>query len=551
MTNRINGFIFEKMILNGLNSLINAEKEINSMNVFPVADGDTGTNMRLTIENGYKKAKHIEHLGLYLKDLAEGMLLGARGNSGVILSQLFKGMYLKLARCSIANPREIKEALINAYQTAYAAVVKPVEGTILTVSREGIENIKSQIYGRVSMENLFSMYIAEMKLSLERTPTLLPVLKEAGVLDSGAYGYITIIEGMYKALVGEKIEANAQVEIDHASINSSPELNSAFFNENSEFVEGYCLEFLLQLMNSKNYLKTFNFDSFVETLKQMGNSLVALIQDSVVKVHIHTLNPANVIALARTYGEFITFKLENMQVQHNEYVYNQTNAKKLEHKPLQIIAVVDGEGVENTFKEMGADIVIQGGQTMNTSSEEFVLALNRTDADNVVIFPNNPNILEAARQAVNIFNINNITIIPTNSVLEGYYALAMDLPDMDNEQRIASMESGAKDIISIAIGDAIKDYNDGELSCKAGDKIGILNNKVTAAATSMIEVLDILLSKINNIDEKSALVIFKGESCPFDLEDQINNLISNKYDHLEAQILEGEEHVYDVLVGVI
>lgn len=546
MKNTINGFVFEEMVLNGLNNLINHEKEINAMNVFPVADGDTGTNMRLTLENGYKKASHQEHLGLYLKELSAGMLLGARGNSGVILSQLFKGIAISLARCGMANPREIKEALILAYKTAYQAVINPVEGTILTVAREGIDKIKEQIFGKIKIDSVFSMYLAEMRVSLEKTPTILPVLKEAGVLDSGAYGYITIIEGMYKALIGEKIETGKEVIKKQET-----ETNPIFFNENSEFVEGYCMEFLLQLMNSKDYKNTFNFDSFVGTLKQLGNSIVALKEGTIIKVHIHTMIPGDVMKLARVYGEFISFKLENMQVQHNEYVHKQKSEKKLEHKPLQTIAVVDGEGIESIYKDMGCDIVIQGGQTMNTSSEEFVDAINRTDAEDVVIFPNNKNILEAARQAVDMSEAKNVTIIPTETVLEGYYALAMDLPDVDNKTRIASLKDGASDIISISIGDAIKEYKDEDIFISIGDKVGILNGKMSAASKTIKNTLDILLSKIEDIEDKAGIIVFKGESCPQNIEDDITDLINEKYDHLDIQVFDGDEHIYDVLIGVI
>ena len=546
MKNTINGFVFEEMVLNGLNNLINHEKEINAMNVFPVADGDTGTNMRLTLENGYKKASHQEHLGLYLKELSAGMLLGARGNSGVILSQLFKGIAISLARCGMANPREIKEALILAYKTAYQAVINPVEGTILTVAREGIDKIKEQIFGKIKIDSVFSMYLAEMRVSLEKTPTILPVLKEAGVLDSGAYGYITIIEGMYKALIGEKIETGKEVIKKQET-----ETNPIFFNENSEFVEGYCMEFLLQLMNSKDYKNTFNFDSFVGTLKQLGNSIVALKEGTIIKVHIHTMIPGDVMKLARVYGEFISFKLENMQVQHNEYVHKQKSEKKLEHKPLQTIAVVDGEGIESIYKDMGCDIVIQGGQTMNTSSEEFVDAINRTDAEDVVIFPKNKNILEAARQAVDMSEAKNVTIIPTETVLEGYYALAMDLPDVDNKTRIASLKDGASDIISISIGDAIKEYKDEDISISIGDKVGILNGKMSATSETIKDTLDILLSKIEDIEDKAGIIVFKGESCPQNIEDDITDLINEKYDHLDIQVFDGDEHIYDVLIGVI
>ena len=480
MKNRINGTLFREMVLNGLNNLCNHEKEINAMNVFPVADGDTGTNMRLTIENGYKNAAPNEHLGTYLKDLSAGMLLGARGNSGVILSQLFKGIYLALARDGIANPREMKEALIRGYRTAYSAVVNPVEGTILTVAREGIENTKNQIYGDISFKTFFSIYLAEMNKSLERTPELLADLKEAGVLDSGAKGYIVIIEGMYKALLGTKINTEYVVEtVDEAKEQKS------FFGVDSKFEKGYCMEFLLQLLNAKKYQKTFNLDAFIEMLKPQGNSLVVLQEGTIVKVHIHTFNPSVIITLARQYGEFVAFKLENMQLQHNEYVSKKK--EKLPHKSLGIIAVVDGEGVEELFKSMGVDVVIQGGQTMNTSSQEFVNALEVMDADDIIILPNNPNIFEAAHQAVEMSNLANVTIIKSKTVLEGYYALAMDIPDADNKTRIKEMDDGKNGIVSISVASAAKEYKSKDVECHIGDKITVINGEVVASEIKAID----------------------------------------------------------------
>ena len=546
MRNTLDGIKFREMILGGLNNLINNESAINAMNVFPVADGDTGTNMRLTLQHGYESAKQNTHLGLYLKELSAGMLLGARGNSGVILSQLFKGFYNDLARDSIANPREIKNALIRAYYTAYRAVANPVEGTILTVARLGIENIKSQISNSVPISSLFNMYINEMKKVQKETPEMLSVLKEAGVLDSGAQGYITILEGMYKVLIGQKIEAKEKVEI---SQNNGQ--NNAFFDENSDFVEGYCMEFLLQLMNKKRYKKTFNLSAFTETLQQLGNSLVAIQEGTIVKIHIHTLRPSDVMILARQYGEFITFKLENMQIQKNQYLSEKANRKKLTHKPLAIIAVVDGEGVEKLYKDMGVDIVIQGGPTMNTSSKEFVDELNIVDADDIIILPNNVNIIEAARQAVAVSELQNVTIIPTKTVLEGYYGLAMDLPDSPNEERIAAITDGTKGIISISIGSAIKNYDSANFSCKVGDKIATVNDNMVAASDTAIKAFDKALESIEDIEDKAALIVLKGESAPIHIDSELENLVAEKYPHLEIQSFDGDEHVYDVIIGVI
>ena len=544
INNRIDGLTFKKMTLNALNNLYNHEKEINSMNVFPVADGDTGTNMRLTLENGYNTAKETAHLGEYLKSLSSGMLLGARGNSGVILSQLFKGIYQELARDSVANPKEMKDAFIKGYRAAYKAVVNPVEGTILTVSREGIENIKTQVYGDLSFKAFFSMYLAEMNRSLEKTPELLKDLKDAGVLDSGAKGYITIIEGMYKYLLGEKIDSDNIVQ-------ETPKSNTSqvFFDENSKFEKGYCLEFLLQLMNEKNYKKTFNFDAFVEMLKPMGNSLVALQEGTIIKIHIHTFIPSNVISLARQFGEFISFKMENMQLQHNEYISNKK--EKLPHKSLAYIAVVDGKGVEDLYKDMGVDIVIQGGQTMNTSSKEFLDALERLDADDIVIFPNNSNIFEAAKQAVDMSNLINVTILPTKTVLEGYYALAMDIPESDNKARIEALKEGMEGIISLSVSKAVRDYTNNEITCHMGDKITVMNNEVIASEADSISSIKTALSKISDIDDKAALIVLKGEACPEDFEEKLSELIEEEYSYLEIQFIEGNEHVYEALIGII
>lgn len=544
MRNRIDGILFKRMVLNGLNNLCNHEKEINAMNVFPVADGDTGTNMRLTLENGYKHAKENKHLGDYLKELSAGMLLGARGNSGVILSQLFKGMYVSLSRCGVMNPGELRDAFITGYRTAYSAVINPVEGTILTVTREGIENIKTQIYGKINFETFFSMYLGELTKSLDRTPTLLKDLKDAGVLDSGAKGYIVIIDGMYKCLQDEIITSDNVVE----EVEEKKDTTS-FFDVDSKFEQGYCMEFLLQLMNEKNYQKTFNFDAFVETLKPLGNSLVALIEDTIVKVHIHTFDPSKIIILARQYGEFISFKLENMQLQHNEYV--KSKKEKLPHKNLMVIAVVDGKGVESLYRDMGADYIIQGGQTMNTSSAEFVEALEVMNADDIIILPNNPNIFEAAKQAVEMSGLTNVTIIQTRTVLEGYYALAMDLPDEDNKTRINALNDGKNDIISISISSAVKDYSCGDVSCRVGDKIAVLSDKVVASESKAIIALKKALKQIEDIDDKSALIVIKGGGFIDEFEEEIQELIDDDFSHLEVQFIDGGEHVYDALIGII
>ena len=544
MKKSINGLFFQGMIRNALHNLINAEKELNSMNVFPVADGDTGTNMRLTLEHGYKKAQPTKHLGEYLTQLSSGMLLGARGNSGVILSQLFKGMSNELESKGIVNPRELKNGLIEAYKVAYTAVVNPVEGTILTVAREGIENIKNLIKGEVSIDDTLTWYLDEMNRSLQETPNLLPTLKEANVLDSGAYGYIKIVEGMVKYLNGEIVDSDVTPEIE-----AKVPVSQSFFDENSTFTDGYCMEFLLQLMNCKHYMERFNLNTFIDAIKPFGNSIVALQDGSIVKVHIHTLVPQEVISIARLYGEFISFKLENMQLQHNEFkiVHEHNDAPK---KEMAFIAVVDGAGLEAAYRDMGVDIVLQGGQSMNTSANEFVNSINALNAEHIVIFPNNVNIIGAAKQAVTILKRKDVYVIPSRSMLDGFYALQVDIPEYSSEERINAFKESINNVDSITVSSAIKDYENDDFSCKVGDKIGAINEELVSSKNNAFEAFKEAIEKVKNIEDKCALVVFMGKSADDSLADQIQDYMSDNYDYIEVSITDGGENIYDLIAGL-
>ena len=422
ITRRINGLQFENMVRNGLANLRSMEATVNNLNVFPVADGDTGTNLCLTLENGIQHAGSQGELGSYLRNLSHGMLLGARGNSGVILSQFFRGLYQELARCSTAGPGELRNGLIRGYRTAYAAMVKPVEGTILTVAREGIDRIRSRIDRNTTIESLLAMYIGEMKQSLARTPQLLPVLKEAGVVDSGAMGFIILAEGMLKCLEGEIIRVDAPAVEKPAYEMANPE----FFHENSVFEKGYCMEFILQLLRNSDYAQNFRVSRFVEELQGLGDSLAVVQEKRRVKVHIHTKKPANVMRIAQEYGEFVSFKLENMQLQHNEHMSRLTAADK-ERKPLAVVCVVNGEGMAQLFRDLGCDCVLDGGSTMNTSAQEFMDAFSQVSAETIVVLPNHKNNILAAEQAVRLCGRDQVHILPSKSFAEGYFAMAMDV----------------------------------------------------------------------------------------------------------------------------
>lgn len=543
MRQSINGYDFQSMIQNGLNNIRLAEQRINSMNVFPVADGDTGTNMRLTLENGFKRTQKSKHLGLYLSDLAAGMLLGARGNSGVILSQLFKGMSVELERKGIVNPGEFRDALITGYRTAYKAVVNPVEGTILTVTREGIENIKSQIRGKISFEQSIKLYLESMYRSLQQTPDKLEVLKESNVVDSGAYGYIVIFEGIYKYLIGDSVEA------DESLINTQPKsVEPLYFDENSDFVEGYCMEFLLQLLNQKGSVKEFNLNNFINHIKELGNSIVCLKEGTIVKVHIHTLNPSPIIDFAKKFGEFISFKLENMQLQHNEFSVVKAKSDK-PAKKLGIVAVVNGNEIENVYRELGCDYVISASGNMNASSSEFLDAIEAVNAEKIVIFPNNINTFGAAHQAIDIARAKDrVFIVPTKTMIEGIVALQMDLPDGDTNDRLNAFNTNIKLATTIGVTNATKNYEKDGFCCKINDKIALINDELVAVSDTLIGCLQKAIESID-LTEKTGMVIYLSNDVSDELEEDLGNALSS-IENIDYQITKGGQDIYDVLVGL-
>lgn len=550
-TTSLNGHILEKMLKNGLNNIRKHESEVNDMNVFPVPDGDTGTNMRLTLQNGIANAPSDKDLGAYLKMVKKGMLLGARGNSGVILSQLFTGLSQSLERDSIVNVREFCDALVEAYKTAYKSVIRPVEGTVLTVAREGIENIKGQINRGVTFEMILSLYIAEMRKSLKWTPELLPVLKEAGVLDSGATGYIYIFEGMLAALYGEEITADSETKQIEDESAATVNLNTSSFSADSKFEFGYCTEFLLQLLKDRKYQQNFNLDDFIKEISPLGDSLVALQDEDRVKVHIHTLKPSPVIELAQRYGEFVSFKLENMQLQHNEHIVNLEKKQAVaEHKSFAVVAVANGEGIKDLYKSMGCDIVLDGGPTMNTPAEEFYKAYESLNADLIAVLPNNKNIFQSAKQAIELSGRDNIKMLETQNLAEGYYALAMaNVESTDAEYRFSLMQEGVDgvDVVSVTI--ASRDYSQGTVTCKKDDFIALLNGELIAASDSLKSLMDVVVKQIPDIDEKESCVIFAGADADDDLQSALEDALSDVVPHIETAFIDGGQKIFHFVIG--
>ncbi len=546
---RINGLQLEKMIQNGLANLEANEEEVNRLNVFPVADGDTGTNMCLTLSNGIRSAKSHVEAGLYLRELSEGMLLGARGNSGVILSQLFKGMKQELSRHALIGPGEMRNALVRSYRVAYSAVVQPVEGTILTVAREGIEHIRGQITRTTGIDTLLSMYIAEMRKTLSYTPEMLGVLKEAGVIDSGALGYILICEGMLKYLYGDVLKMR-EADTYSQKTEQSVMPNASLFNENSIFEDGYCMEFILQLMRASSYNQRFRLQSYIDDLKIYGNSLAVIQEGMRVKVHIHTHKPAKVIALSQEYGEFLNFKLENMQLQHNENLQQKALTKP--QRALGAVAVVNGQGIGKCFKDLGCMALIEGSTTMNPSAQDFLNAYRSLQSETIAVLPNNANAILAAEQAVKLYDgKSRVVVLNSRTMVEGYFALALDVADStDSEYRLQQMRMGIKGVTTLSQTVASRDYTGEELSCHAGEQIVLMGDKLLSKGNDAVSAIMMALDQLPEMDEKENCLIFRGEDTTDREEELLIETITMKYPLMEINVEEGGQGLYRWLIGL-
>ena len=540
MMEKINGDLFLKMLDNGSNNLSNHHHEINALNVFPVPDGDTGTNMNLTFTNGVKEARSIvsSHVGEISKKLSRGLLMGARGNSGVILSQIFRGFSQSVEDKNELNSTDLANAFQNATKVAYKAVMRPVEGTILTVLRES-----SQYAYEWQNENkdadvieYFTKLIEFANESLEFTPELLPVLKEVGVVDSGGAGYVAVLDGFLAALNGEVIEAQDVSDVEHIAGSNM---------EHDEF--GYCTEFIIKIDTD---LKPYNENTFRHELEGLGNSIVVVTDEDLVKVHVHTLKPGNALNLGQQYGEFLTLKIENMEEQHNTILETDMHhaiKKEKKHEKYAIISVVAGEGVENLFKELRAEYIISGGQTMNPSTEDFVDLINDIDADHILILPNNSNIILAANQAKDILEDKDIHVIETKSIPQGLSACIMFNPESDVESNIEEMLEAVSNTTTAEITYAIKDTTYEQVEIKKDDFMGIVERDIVVANPDRTVVLHEVLNKLIT-EDKEIVTVLVGEDVSDEEMDTVADYIEENFD-VEAEVYRGDQPVYSFIFG--
>ncbi|MEA5018174.1 MAG: DAK2 domain-containing protein [Erysipelotrichaceae bacterium] len=530
----LNSKLFRLMLENGTNNLANYRFDVDALNVFPVPDGDTGTNMHLTFSSGVKECHTVisDDVSAIAKVLSKGLLMGARGNSGVILSQIFRGFSIGVEGHKEVDNITLAKAFVKGAQVAYKAVMKPVEGTILTVIREASEHALAYVEKNpdCSIKTYIAILHDEANKSLQNTPELLPILKEVGVIDSGGYGLLMILHGFVAATNNEKIELSDQTSNVEA-------VQSQF--ENDEF--GYCTEFILRLSESGKHI--FEEEKLKHNLARIGDSLVVVQDEDLVKVHVHTMMPGDALNMAQRYGDFVKLKIENMQEQH-EHITEMTKP----HQKYGLISVAAGDGLISLFKDLRVDVLINGGQTMNPSTEDFVEAIKKLNADHIIILPNNSNIILAAQQVVNIFKELSITVLPTATIPQGLSACMMFNPEVELDENIAEMESAMQRVVTGQITYAIKDTKFDGIKIKKDDFIGIKDKDIVVTNSDRLTATKELIKQIVFEDAEIATIIV-GDNVDEHEAEAVRDFIIENY-NIEADLYQGQQPVYSFIFGI-
>ena len=540
MTKTIDGLLYLNMLRGGAENLNANRIAVNDLNVFPIPDGDTGDNMFMTVNAGASKTAESPLLGEVATHAAHEMLLGARGNSGVILSRIFAGIGKGLENVRQADTIRFIHALQQGVKEAYRAVSNPVEGTILTVYREAVEYTTRQ--NADTFEALFDDLLKELSASLERTPELLDVLKEAGVVDSGGAGFVYIAEGMKAALAG--------LEFSASGISTAPKsVNLDAFTEDSELEFGYCTECLLRLQRSKIDIDSFDLNAFIGWLNDVGDSVVAFKEGTVVKVHVHTKRPGDILNHCQQYGEFLTTKIENMTLQHNEAHGNAgfklTNTKP--KKPYGIVTVAAGEGLKKIFTSLGVDAVVDGGQSMNPSASEMLKAYEDVGAQTVYVFPNNSNIVMTAEQAAAMTRDLDVRIVKTKTVGEGYAAISMfDITVGDTDEVVAYLNEIISGVVTGVVSRASRDVA-GEVNVVKGDYIGFVGDDIYVDEKTPEQALIGLCDRLN-AKSYDVMLILAGAECDAEAAGKMYDTLKNAYRRTEVIMLQGDQPIYDYIM---
>lgn len=538
----LDGILFARMINAGAANLKAHAKEINDLNVFPIPDGDTGDNMLMTMMGG---VCHNDAVSRSLDEMScrisGGMLLSARGNSGVILSQFFEGIKNGFSGLRSADTREIGEAFRRGVRQAYGAVMTPTEGTILTVVREATEYACDR--NADTPEAFLNAFIDEAKRSLARTPELLPVLKKAGVVDSGAAGLIYIVDGMMKAVMGEDVSALT------APVEPTQELDLDAFNEDSVLEFGYCTELLVRLQNAKTDIAGFDVKIMTDYLQTIGDSIVAVRNGSIVKLHVHTATPQRVLDFCQRYGEFLKVKIENMSLQHNNTVNEEAEkAPARQRKSYGVVAVACGEGLKETFRERGADVIVDGGQSMNPSAEDLIAAFDETNADVIFVFPNNGNIILTAQQAAHLYQKSDVRVIESTTIGAGYASLAMlDTSSGDTDAIEEELRMAMEGVVTAEISHCVRDAAMDGREIRTGDYIGFVGKELLAVDRSRFATVCESIDAVD-LSGYELCILIRGKDATEEEAGRIEAYIHSHYRGKEVYTINGGQDVYDYIL---
>ncbi|MCM3756677.1 DAK2 domain-containing protein [Sporosarcina aquimarina] len=548
----MDGLQFAEMVKMGAYHLKQNADYVDSLNVFPVPDGDTGTNMNLSMTSGAKEteANVSAHLGKTSQALSKGLLMGARGNSGVILSQLFRGFGKSVEDKESLTASEFAEALRYGVETAYKAVMKPVEGTILTVAKDAAAVAVETATTETDLIQLMEAVLTEAKASLKRTPDLLPVLKEVGVVDSGGQGLVYVYEGFLACLKGEELPERTVVQSMDELVNAEHHRNVQGFMDTADIEFGYCTEFMVRFEDEKTKDHPFDENDFRLQLNDMGDSLLVISDEEIAKVHIHTENPGDALSCGQQYGSLINIKIENMRQQHMDIVGDQSARKNSTAKkaPYAIVTVAMGEGIAELLRSIGASYVIEGGQTMNPSTEDIVKAIQEVGAERVLILPNNKNIVLAAEQAAEVIGIE-ASVVPTKSVPEGLAAILAFNPEADVTTNAKSMNAAASVVKTGQVTTAVRDTSIDGVSIHTDDYMAISNGKITVATPSLETTMKSLIDDMITEDDEIVTVIY-GEDVSEQDAKQMVAYIEGQFEHVEIELYNGKQPLYPYILSV-
>ncbi|MCM3739087.1 DAK2 domain-containing protein [Oceanobacillus luteolus] len=546
----VNGSLLTQMILSGAHHLSNNADKIDALNVFPVPDGDTGTNMNLSMTSGVNEVKQNEsdNASAVANALAKGLLMGARGNSGVILSQIFRGFAKGMGSKETLDAKDFAEAFDAGVATAYKAVMKPVEGTILTVAKDAARAAVEAAETETEIIALMEKILSEAKASLKRTPDLLPVLKEVGVVDSGGQGLVTIYEGFLAALKGEELPEDTGIEMEEL-INAEHHKVTQDFMDTSEIVYGYCTEFMVKFEDDKLQNNPYDEEKFRQELSEFGDSLLVVSDDEIVKVHVHSERPGDCLTLGQRFGSLINMKIENMREQHSAIV----GKKEKDNKPKQkseyaVVTVAMGNGLKTLFESLGVTVVIEGGQTMNPSTQDIADAITSANAKKVIVLPNNKNIQMAAEQAAELSEAD-VAVVPTRTIPQGISAMLVFDPEVDLVSNQQTMESASKEVKTGQITYAVRDTQIDGITIEKDHFMGIEDGKIITSHESKQEAVKLLLNKLITEDDE-ILTILYGEDISQEEVDEIEAFVEENFEDVEIEIHNGEQPIYSYIFSV-